>query len=139
METKCQIELLAPVIYTYVQQKVANGLVFMLIFISWVFLSLVVGAYGSSKNVSVGFLGSFIVSLLFSPIIGFIAVAVSKPDEKKLIRSGMKKCPYCAELVKGEAVVCKHCGKEFPPSAPPPETPGVLWYCREVINRFFSP
>lgn len=140
METKCQIEFINSYnIYLYTIKRVASGLVLLMIFFGWFILSLVVGAYGSSKNVSGGFLGSFIVSLFFTPIIGFIAVAVSKPSEKNLIRGGMKKCPYCAELVKGEAIVCKHCGKEFPPPAPPPESLGILWYCREVIKRFFSP
>jgi ribosomal protein L37AE/L43A len=26
---------------------------------------------------------------------------------------GMKKCPFCAELVKREAIKCKHCGSDI--------------------------
>jgi hypothetical protein len=28
-----------------------------------------------------------------------------------------KKCPYCAEWVKVEAVACKHCGRDISPRA----------------------
>ncbi|MDO9289499.1 MAG: zinc ribbon domain-containing protein [Thermodesulfovibrionales bacterium] len=25
-----------------------------------------------------------------------------------------KRCPYCAEIIKKDAIVCKHCGRELP-------------------------
>ncbi len=34
--------------------------------------------------------------------------------ERRNLKTGNhKKCPYCAEIVRAEAVVCKHCGREL--------------------------
>lgn len=57
------------------------------------------------------FLGAM-VFILALPIALFM-----KPNpnaaEKIAARAGMKKCPNCAEFVKGEAKVCRFCGQSF--------------------------
>lgn len=46
-----------------------------MIFVLWFFFSLVVGAMGSGRNI--GFWGAFLLSLILSPLIGFIIVIFS--------------------------------------------------------------
>lgn len=55
-------------------------------------------------------------ALLF--IVAFVHSLVIRKDiaaeEKEMITyDGMKKCPFCAELVKNEAIKCKHCGSDI--------------------------
>jgi phosphotransferase system glucose/maltose/N-acetylglucosamine-specific IIC component len=82
----------------------------------YIVFAILVGVYANSKGRS-GF-GFFLIAALLSPLIGFVIAVVISPISSKVEQNAldvgdMKKCPSCAELVKTEAKLCKHCRTEL--------------------------
>lgn len=70
----------------------------------------------------------FLLSILVTPLIGILLALVARPDvraiEQERIASGQdRRCPFCAEVVKREAKVCRFCGKDLPESESSPGAP----------------
>ena len=82
----------------------------------WLVLCIGVMLYADRKGRSA--VGFFFLSLLLSPLLGFVLVAASRPNHEKM---GLRKCPQCAEFVKNEALKCRFCGFDF--TASPLTTP----------------
>ena len=87
----------------------------MLYIILWVVFSILVALYAFARGHStINVFGFLLLGLVFSPLIALIAAALIPPSDKSLIDKGLaKKCPHCAELVKPEADVCSHCGRDM--------------------------
>lgn len=79
----------------------------------YVVLSILVGVYAWYKGRSGA--GFFLLSLLLTPVIGFVIALVSRPDSEAIVRrTGKQKCSKCGKYAKRGARACRHCGNEFP-------------------------
>ncbi|TVR94393.1 MAG: zinc ribbon domain-containing protein [Spirochaetaceae bacterium] len=82
---------------------------------------------GSSKGKG----GAGLALGIFLGPLGVLIALFLKADTQKVeataIQSGeSKKCPFCSELIKVDAVVCRFCGRDLPvPGTAMPEAPGV--------------
>jgi predicted RNA-binding Zn-ribbon protein involved in translation (DUF1610 family) len=90
--------------------------IYLIFFIIYLIPAILVGAYAASKGRSG--IGFFFISILFSWLLALIIAIVVEPRHADTETGPMpgehRKCPYCAEFVKTDAIICKHCRSELP-------------------------
>jgi hypothetical protein len=90
--------------------------------ISAVLLGVIPASIAQSKG------RNFVAWWLYGAAIFIIALPHSlmlKADTQRIEREqlqsgGSKKCPFCAEIIKAEAIVCRFCGRDVPNDVPQP-------------------
>lgn len=90
--------------------------------IVWIACGFFAAAIASGKGRSFG--GWFILGFLFGPIAllasGFMPKVESEDGRiNNTTAPTERKCPFCAEQIKAEAIVCKHCGRDVEPLPAP--------------------
>lgn len=86
----------------------------MEILAAWFIGAVIVAMIASSRGRDA--LRWLIVSTLLSPVIAILLVfALDRVDLNAPTSDTHVKCPDCAELVRREAKVCKHCGARLVP------------------------
>lgn len=71
----------------------------------WLILCIPVAIWAGKKGLNPW--GYFFVSIILSPIVGGLAVAVAAAG------GGKKRCPRCAERIQAAATICPHCRSEL--------------------------
>lgn len=100
----------------------------MEILIFWTGIAIACSIVATTKGRSG--IGWFILGLLFSLLSLLIVIVLPslKQDHAAPTAETHVKCPFCAELIRREAVKCKHCGEAVTPQPmekkpPPPIDP----------------
>ena len=91
--------------------------------IFWLLCAIFSAALASSKNRNGA--AWFFMGLVFGPfglLVAFFPKIEKAPDRGATegVAEGTKTCPFCAESIKAEAIVCRFCNREVPRVSEPP-------------------
>lgn len=87
----------------------------MLYVILWLLCGLAAAAIYRSKGRSA--VVALVAGLLLGPVAVVLAAltpASRAGQERQLLAEGYRRCPHCAEPIRQDARVCRHCGRDAP-------------------------
>jgi len=99
----------------------------------------VVGVIAEQKNRSFFPWAIYGFFFFFLAIIHIAVIGDKAYEERQLLGMAYKKCPACAEMVKNEAVFCKHCKTRLSPDDPQHAADVLARPCRWCKQDLVNP